>query len=229
MEQRMYSTTSIQTASARNKVLRNTYALLALSLLPTAVGAWLGVQANLAAVFAGSPLMSVVGFFVVSFAFFFGIERFKNSSTGVFLLLAFTFFMGLWLSNILQHTLRFGNGASLIAMAAGGTAIAFFGLSAVASSTKRDLSNMGKFLFVGTLLILAAGLANIFFQIPALTLTVLVLICAISCVWLVYDINRVVTGGETNYVTATLAIYIDLYNIFQSLLSLLGIFGGDRE
>lgn len=228
MDSRVTHTTSLDWAVGRNKVLRNTYGLLGLSMIPTVLGAWIGVQMHFS-LFAGSPMLSMVLFMAIAFGFFFAIERFKNSSLGVALLLAFTFFMGLMLSRLLGMVLGYANGASLIAMAGGGTALAFFGLSAVAASTKRDLSGMGKFLFVGTLLVLGAILLNIFFQIPALMLTILVVLLGLSCAWLVHDVNRVVTGGETNYVTATLAIYIDLFNIFQTLLSLLGIFGGSRE
>lgn len=228
MEQRMLNTTTLDVGGSRNRVLRNTYNLLALSLLPTIAGAWLGVEMGFS-LFAGSPGISLIVFMVGAFAFMFAIEKFKNSSVGVLLLLAFTFFMGLMLSRMIQGILGFSNGGQLIALAAGGTAVAFFGLSAVATSTKRDLSGMGKFLTIGSLLLLAAIVANIFLQIPALMLTILVVLLAISCAWLVHDINRIVQGGETNYVTATLAVYLSLYNIFQSLLALLGIFGGDRE
>ncbi|MEC5397863.1 Bax inhibitor-1 family protein [Uliginosibacterium sp. H1] len=226
MEQRMMNSTTLDVRrSGQNRVLRNTYGLLALSMLPTILGAWAGVQMG----FQLTGLMGFVIFMAVAFGFMFAIEKFKNSSVGVVLLLAFTFFMGLMLSRLIGSILGYANGASLIALASGGTAVAFFGLSAVATTTKRDLSGMGKFLTIGTLLALAAIVANIFFQIPALTLTVLVVVLALSCAWLVYDINRIVTGGETNYVTATLSVYISVYNIFQTLLSLLGIFGGDRE
>jgi modulator of FtsH protease len=225
----VFNTTALNTASSRNQVLRNTYGLLALSLLPTIAGSWLGMQIHFARFFQSSPLMGFILFMVGSMVLLGSIERNKNSSTGVFLLLGFTFFMGMMLSSLLEHTLRFSNGGTLIALAGGGTALAFFALSAVASSTKRDLSGMAKFLTIGSVLLMAAIVVNIFLQIPALMLTVLFVLLGISCAFLVFDINRVVTGGETNYVTATLAIYIDLFNIFQSLLSILGIFGGDRD
>ncbi|HSD37850.1 MAG TPA: Bax inhibitor-1 family protein [Rhodocyclaceae bacterium] len=228
MEDRILNAGSIGAVAPRNRVLRNTYALLALSLLPTIGGAILGVQTHFGAIFP-SGFAGFAIFMAVAFGFIFGIERTKNSSMGVFLLLAFTFFMGLMLSGLLEHTLRFSNGGSLIAIAGGGTALAFFGLSAIASSTKRDLSNMQKFLSIGSLLVIGAIAANIFFQIPALTLTILVAVLGISCAWLVVDINRIVNGGETNYVSATLNVYISVFNIFQSLLALLGIFGGDRD
>lgn len=225
MEQRIPNTLSTGYSVSQNKVLRNTYALLAVSMLPTILGAAVGVQMG----FQLSGMMGFIIFMAVAFGFMFAIEKFKNSSVGVGLLLGFTFFMGLMLSRLIGAILGYSNGATLIALAAGGTGLAFFGLSAVATSTKRDLSGMGKFLTIGSLLLLAAVVANIFFQIPALTLTILVVLLGLSCAWLVFDINRIVTGGETNYITATLSVYISVYNIFQSLLSLLGIFGGDRE
>lgn len=225
MEQRIPNTLSTGYAVSQNKVLRNTYALLAVSMLPTILGAVVGVQMG----FQLSGMMGFIIFMAVAFGFMFAIEKFKNSSIGVGLLLGFTFFMGLMLSRLIGAILGYSNGATLIALAAGGTGLAFFGLSAVATSTKRDLSGMGKFLTIGSLLVLAAVVANIFFQIPALTLTILVVLLGLSCAWLVFDINRIVTGGETNYITATLSVYISVYNIFQTLLSLLGIFGGDRE
>ncbi|GAA5157453.1 Bax inhibitor-1 family protein [Viridibacterium curvum] len=227
MDNRTYSIDTFggNAAVVQNKVLRNTYALLALSMLPTILGAFVGVQMG----FKLSGIMGFVIFMAVAFGFMFAIERFKNSSIGVGLLLGFTFFMGLMLSRLIGAVLGYSNGASLIGLAAGGTALSFFGLAAVASTTKRDLSGMGKFLTIGSLLLLAAIVANIFLNVPALTLTILVVLLGLSCAWLVYDINRVVTGGETNYVSATLAIYLDVYNIFQSLLSLLGIFGGERD
>jgi FtsH-binding integral membrane protein len=229
MEDRMLNTTTLGRAGTRNRVLRNTYNLLALSMLPTIAGAWLGVQLNFASIFAGSPIMGSLVMLAVMFGLIFAIQRNRESTTGVILLLGFTFVMGLMISNTLQWTLRFSNGGSLIAMAAGGTGIVFFGMSTLASVIKRDLSGLGNFLFIGTLLLIAAGLANMFFQIPAMQLTIAVATCAIFSVWLLYDLNRIVTGGETNYISATLSVYLDLVNIFMSLLQILGIFGGDRD
>jgi FtsH-binding integral membrane protein len=229
MEDRMLNAPTLGAAGARNRVLRNTYNLLALSMLPTIAGAWLGVQLNFAAIFAGSPMMGTLVMFAAMFGLIFAIKRYQNSSAGVVLLLAFTFVMGLIISNTLQWTLRFSNGGQLIAMAAGGTAIIFFGMATLASVIKRDLSGLGNFLFIGTLLLIAASLANIFFQMPALQLGVAVAGCAIFSVWLLFDLNRVIKGGETNYVSATLSVYLDLVNIFLNLLQILGIFGGNRD
>ncbi|WP_374514724.1 Bax inhibitor-1/YccA family protein [Niveibacterium sp.] len=215
-------------ASSQNRVLRNTYALLALSMLPTILGAFLGVQFGFS-FFAGSPMLGFMLFMAVAFGFFFAIEKYKNSSVGVLLLLGFTFFMGLMLSRSLQFTLGYSNGASLIALAAGGTGVIFFAMASLATVTKRDLSGMGKFLFVGMIVALIAGVANIFLQLPALSIVMAVACLGIFSAYILYDVNRIVTGGETNYVTATLAIYLDIYNVFVSLLQLLGIFGGDRD
>ncbi|MFZ2987844.1 Bax inhibitor-1 family protein, partial [Ideonella sp.] len=147
----------------------------------------------------------------------------------VAVLLAFTFFMGLMLARLLSVILGFKNGPSLIMTAFGGTALVFAGMATLASVIKRDLSGMGKFLTIGALLILAAGLINFFVQSSALFLTLSVLCIGLFSAFMVYDIKRVIDGGETNYISATLAIYLDIYNVFQSLLSLLGIFGGERD
>jgi modulator of FtsH protease len=213
----------------RNRVLRNTYWLLALSLVPTVLGAWVGVATGFS-FFAGNPLIGFMLFMGIAFGFFFAIEKFKNSGVGVALLLGFTFFMGLMLSRLIGVVLgNFTNGASLIAMAFGGTAAVFFAMASLASTIKRDLSGLGKWLMVGAIGLLVAIVANIFLQLPALFLTISVLAIVIFSAFMLYDLKRVIDGGETNYVTATLAIYLDVYNVFQSLLSLLGIFGGERE
>ena len=212
----------------RNRVLRNTYWLLALSLVPTVIGAWVGVTTGFS-FFAGSPFMGFIAFMAIAFGFFFAIEKFKNSGLGVALLLGFTFFMGLMLSRLIGHVLGYSNGATLVMTAFGGTAVVFFGMATLATTIKRDISGMGKWLTVGVLVLIVAMLANIWLQLPALMLTVLVMAIVIFSAFMLYDIKRVVDGGETNYVTATLAIYLDIYNVFQSLLSLLGIFGGNDD
>jgi modulator of FtsH protease len=212
----------------QNKVLRNTYMLLALSMVPTVIGALVGVQSGFS-FFAGSPLVSFLVFMGVAFAFMWGIERNKNSAMGVVLLLGFTFFMGLMLTGILQVALGFSNGTSLIATAAGGTGAIFFMMAGVATVTKRDFSFLGKFLFIGVVVVLLAAVANIFFQIPALSLTISAVAVLIFSAYILYDISRIVNGGEVNYVSATLAVYLDVYNIFVSLLNLLMAFSGDRD
>ncbi|MCW7540774.1 Bax inhibitor-1/YccA family protein [Aquabacterium sp. A7-Y] len=213
----------------RNRVLRNTYWLLALSMVPTVLGAWIGVQGGFS-LFAGKPFIGFLVFMGVAFGFFFAIEKFKNSPVGVVLLLGFTFFMGLMLSRLIGAVLgNFSNGAQLIMMAFGGTAVVFFGMATLATTVKRDLTGMGKWLMVGAVMLIVAGVANIFLQMTALAATISALAVVIFSAFMLYDIKRVVDGGESNYITATLAIYLDLYNVFQSLLSLLGLFGGERD
>jgi modulator of FtsH protease len=220
--------TTADSALRQNRVLRNTYALLALSMVPTVLGALLGIQMQLS-FFAGSPMMAFLLFLGIAFGFMWGIEKTKESGIGVLLLLGFTFFMGLMLSRILQVALGFSNGGQLIALAAGGTGTIFFVLAGVASTAKRDFSGLGKFLFAGVILILIAALANAFFQIPAVALAISALAVAIFSAYILFDINRVVQGGETNYISATLAVYLDIYNVFVSLLHLLLAFTGERD
>jgi len=211
----------------RNRVLRNTYLLLAASMIPTVLGAWVGVSTG---IMNGLGIgMSAVLFLGGAFGFMFAIEKTKNSGAGVAVLLGFTFFMGLMLSRMLSAVLGFSNGASLIMTAFGGTAGVFFAMASLATVIKRDLSGLGKFLFVGVIVLLAAGLINLFVQSSALMLTLSVIAIALFSVFMLVDIKRVIDGGETNYISATLAIYLDLYNVFQNLLALLGIFGGERE
>ena len=214
-------------AAQRNRVLRNTYWLLALSLVPTVLGAWIGVATGLFATMG--PGMSALVFFIGAFGLMFVVEKTKDSAVGVAALLGFTFFMGLMLSRLVGHVLGFKNGTSLVMTAFGGTAAIFFAMASLATVIKRDLSSMGKFLLVGAVILMVAGIANIFLQSSALMLTVLVLALAVFSAFMLYDMKRVIDGGETNYISATLAIYLDVYNVFQSLLSLLGIFGGDRD
>jgi FtsH-binding integral membrane protein len=212
----------------RHRVLRNTYWLLALSMVPTVLGAWLGVSMNFT-LFAGSPLTSYIFFMAIAFGFFYAIEKTKQSAIGVGVLLAFTFFMGLMLSRLVGHTLGYSNGSSLIMTAFGGTAAIFGVMATVATVSKRDFSGMGKWLFAGVLVILAAAVLNIFLQVPALYLVVSVLAIVIFSAYILYDVQQVINGGETNYISATLNIYLDLYNVFVNLLALLGIFGGSRD
>jgi len=211
----------------RNRVLRNTYWLLALSLVPTVLGAWIGVSTGI--VNGLGVGMSAIVFLGGAFGFIFAIEKTKHSSTGVVLLLGFTFFMGLMLSRLLSAILGFSNGASLIMTAFGGTAAIFLAMASLATVIKRDLSGMGKFLFVGAIMLLVAGVMNIFLQSSALMLTVAVIAMGLFSAFMLYDIKRVIDGGETNYISATLAIYLDIYNVFQSLLMLLGFAGGDND
>ncbi len=223
------STATSGSLLSRNAVLRNTYWLLALSMIPTVLGAWAGIAFNFAGVMGARPGMTAIVFLVGAFGLMFAIERNKNSGVGVALLLAFTFFMGLMLSRLLAFVLGFSNGLSLITMAFGGTAIIFGAMATVASVSKRDFSGMGRWLMMGAIVILIAALANIFLQLPAMMLAISVLAIVIFSAFMLYDVQRVVNGGETNYVSATLAIYLDLYNVFSNLLAILGIFGGNRD
>lgn len=212
----------------RNRVLRNTYWLLAISMIPTVLGAWIGVASGFSFM-AGSPGLSLILFLGIAFAFFFGIEKTKNSSMGVVLLLAFTFFMGLMLSRLIGAVLQFSNGPALIMYAFGGTAAVFGAMATIATVSKRDFSGLSKFLFVGVILLILASVANIWLQLPSLMITVSVIAIGIFSAYILFDVQRVVNGGETNYITATLAIYLDVYNVFTNLLALLGIFGGSRD
>ena len=213
-------------AAARNRVLRNTYWLLALSMIPTVLGAYIGVQTGFS-LFAGSPFVGLIVFLGVAFGFFWAIERNKNSGIGVALLLAFTFFMGLMLSRLVGAVLGYSNGANLIMTAFGGTATIFAVMATVASVSKRDFTGMGRWLFMGFLVIFVAAIANIWLQMPALMLTVSTLAVLIFSAFILVDVQRIIRGGETNYVTATLSIYLSVYNIFSNLLVLLGVFGGE--
>ena len=215
-------------APAQNRVLRNTYLLLALSMVPTVLGAWIGVKSGFS-FFAGSPAVSFILFLAIAFGSFYAIEKTKNSGWGVAILLGFTFFMGLMLSRLLGFVLNFNNGAQLIMLAFGGTAAVFAAMATIASTTKRDLAPMGKFLFVGAIMLLVAAFANIFLQIPGLMIAISVIAIGIFSAFILFDINRIVTGGETNYVTATLGIYLSVYNVFSNLLALLGITGGSSD
>ena len=214
-------------AVERNRVLRNTYWLLALSMIPTVLGAWVGVSTGIAR--SMSPGISLMVFLGGAFGFMFAIEKTKNSAAGVPLLLGFTFFMGLMLSRLLGAVLGLANGSSLIMVAFAGTGAVFFGMAALSTVIKRDLSTMGKWLFVGAIVVFVAMIANFFIQSSALMLTLMVLAIGIFTAFILYDLRRVRDGEETNYITATLGIYLSLYNVFQSLLALLGIFGGERD
>ena len=218
----------VLTAATRNRVLRNTYWLLALSMVPTVLGAWIGVRTGFG-FFAANPFVGLLVFLGVAFGFFFAIDRFKNSAVGVVLLLGFTFFMGLMLSRLIGAVLGYSNGASLVMTAFGGTAAIFAVMATVATVSKRDFSGLGKWLFIGFMVVFVAAIANIWLQMPALTLTISTLAVLIFSAFILYDLQRVVNGGETNYVTATLSVYLSVYNVFSNLLMLLGVIGGDRD
>jgi len=153
----------------------------------------------------------------------------RNSIWGVAALLGFTLLAGVFLGPILQVALHLKNGAQLIGMAAGGTGLIFFSLATLATVTKKDFSFMGKFLFIGLILLVIASLANLFFQIPVMALTISGIAVLLFSAYILYDISQIVHGGETNYVMATLSLYLDIYNIFVNLLNLLMVLSGERE
>ena len=221
-----YAGTAVS-AEQRNRVLRNTYWLLALSMVPTVLGAWIGVQTGL--VMSMGVGMSAIIFLAGAFGFMFAIEKNKNSGAGVPILLAFTFFMGLMLSRLVGAVLGLANGAGLIMTAFAGTGIVFLGMATMSSVVKRDLSKMGQWLFIGAIMILVAAIANIFMQSSALMITIAVMAIGVFSAFILYDLKRVRDGHETNYISATLAIYLDIYNVFQSLLALLGLGGSSSE
>ena len=213
----------------RQRVLRNTYALLALSMVPTVLGAWLGLALHMNQLMAGSPGMSMLLFFGISMGFFVGIERTKTSATGVMLLLGFTFFMGMMLSRLLGFVLGLSNGVALISLAFGGTALVFGAMASLASTMRRDLSSLGRWLFMGVMVLIVASIANIWLQLPALMLAVSTMAVFIFSAFILYDLKRIVDGGETNYVTATLSVYLDVYNVFVALLQLFAALGGSSD
>ena len=217
---------AVPSVEQRNRVLRNTYWLLALSMVPTVLGAWLGVSTGLMTTMGVG--MSFIIFMVGAFGFIYAIEKTKNSAAGVPVLLGFTFFMGLMLSRLIGFVLGFSNGTALIMIAFAGTGLTFLGMATLSSIIKRDLSTMGKFLYIGAIMLLVAIVLNLFIQSSALFVTIAVLMVGIFSAFIVYDLKRVRDGEETNYITATLSVYLDIYNVFQALLSLLG-FAGSRD
>jgi len=221
--------TDVADVAVRNRVLRNTYWLLAISLIPTVLGAAFGMYSGINKVMATSPFITMIIFLAGAFGLMYAIEKNKENSLGVGLLLLFTFFMGMMLSRLLGHVLGMSNGTQLVMFAFGGTAAVFGTMATLATSIKRDLSGLGKFMFVGVVVLLLASVANIFLQLPALMLTISVVAIVIFSAFMLIDLQRVVNGGETNYVSATLAIYLDVYNVFANLLAILGITGGSRD
>jgi modulator of FtsH protease len=216
-----YGGYAVPSAQERNKVLRNTYWLLALSLLPTVLGAWLGVATGITSGLTGG--LGLIVFLGGAFGFMFAIEKTKNSAAGVPVLLAFTFFMGLMLSRMLAVILGMKTGTGIVMTAFGGTAGVFFVMATLASVIKRDLSGMGKFLFVGAMAVLIGGIINVFVGSTVGMLVISVLVIGIFSAYMLYDLKRIMDGGETNYISATLALYLDIFNVFQGLLALLGI------
>ncbi len=221
--------TTTPVVDSQNRVLRNTYWLLALSMLPTVAGAWVGMQMNFAALFAASPIMAPLLMFGVMIGALFGVTALRNSAWGVPALFGFTFIAGAMLAPILTVAAGFRNGGQLVALAGGMTAVIFFAMATIATVTKRDFSFLGKFLFVGLILLVVASLANLFFQVPAVSLTISAIAVLLFSMYLLHDVSRIVQGGETNYITATLNLFLDLYNLFIGLLHLLLAFTGQRD
>ncbi len=198
----------------RNKAMRNTYWLLALSMLPTVLGAWLGVATGITASLSGG--VGLIVFLGGAFGFMFAIEKTKNSAAGVPVLLAFTFFMGLMLSRLLAMVLGFSNGSQLIMTAFGGTAGVFFVMANLSTVIKRDLEGMSKWLFMGAIVLLIGGVINVFVGSPIGMAVISVMAIGIFSAFMLVDLKRIVDGGETNYISATLGLYLSIFNVFQS-------------
>ena len=224
--QQPYDLSGTQSQAIRHRVLRNTYWLLALSMIPTVLGAFVGVTTHMPMLTGG---MGMLLFMAIAFGFIFAIEKTKDSAVGVAVLLGFTFFMGLMLTPLLRHTLGYSNGGSLIMTAFGGTACVFAVMASIATTSKRDFSAMGSWLMAGVVVLILASIANIFLGMSALSIVISVLAIGIFSAFILFDVQRIINGGETNYIRATLSIYLDVYNIFTSLLSLLGLGGGSRD
>ncbi len=215
-------------ALEQNKVLRNTYMMLAITMVPTVIGAFIGMATNFSFL-AQNPIMGSLLMFGAMIGMLFAVSALRNSVWGIVALLGFTFVAGWFLGPILQVALNLKNGAQLVGMAAGGTGLIFFSLATFATVTKKDFSFMGKFLFIGLILLIVASLANLFFQVPAMSLTISAIAVLLFSAYILFDISRIVNGGETNYVMATMGLYLSIYNIFVHLLSLLMAFSGERD
>jgi len=213
-------------AEQRNKVLRNTYWLLALSLVPTVLGAWVGLATGITASLGGG--LGLIVFLAGAFGFMYAINKTKDSAAGVGVLLAFTFFMGLMLSRLLAVILGMKGGTGIVMTAFGGTAAVFFVMATLSTVIKRDLSGMGKWLFAGAIVILVGAVLNVFLGSTMGALVISTLAIGVFSLFMLYDLKRIIDGGETNYITATLALYLDIFNVFQSLLIILGITSGDE-
>lgn len=217
-----------ESAVSTNRVLRNTYALLGLTMIPTVIGAFIGLSMNFSWL-AASPIMGVIGIMAAVYGMSWLVAKNADSALGVWLLLGFTFILGMLLGPILQHALHFSNGTQMVGLAAGGTAASFLALAGIASNTKRDFSHLAKFLTIGFVLVILAIVANLFFQIPVLSLTISAVIVLLMAGFILFEINQVVRGGQTNYVLATMSIYISLHNMFTNLLHLLMAFMGSDD
>ncbi len=216
-----------EVALESSRVLRNTYLLLALTMVPTVIGAFIGISTG--GIIMQHPFIS---FFVMLggvIGLQFAIAYYRNSAIGVVLLLGMTLLLGWFLGPLLAIALTMNNGPQLVGLAAGGTGIIFFTMAAIATTTKRDFSFMGKFLFVGMIVALLAIVANMFLQIPALALTISAVIVVVFALFLLHDVSRIVNGGETNYIMAATGCYMSLFNIFANLLQILMALAGERD
>ncbi|MGZ8257347.1 MAG: Bax inhibitor-1/YccA family protein [Gallionella sp.] len=215
-------------AAEQNQVLRNTYLMLGLTMIPTVIGAFIGMSLNLA-ILAQHPIIGSLVMFAVMMGLLFAVSSLRNSVWGIAAMFGFTFVAGVFLGPILQHALHFSNGAQLVGLAAGGTGLIFFSLATYATVSKKDFSFMGKFLFIGVIMLLIASLANLFFQVPVLSLAISAIAILIFSAYILFDISQIIHGGETNYLMATVTLYLDIYNIFVNLLNLLMAFTGEKD
>ena len=213
-------TTGLEAVVNTNKVLKNTYMLLGMTLLFSALTAGISMAAGIG---QGTALILML----VGFGLLFVVHKTADSGKGLLAIFAFTGVMGASIGPMLNYYLSMPNGPQLVMQALGGTALVFFGLSAYALSTRKDFSYMGGFLMVGLLVAVVAMIANIFLNIPALSLTISAAVVMIMSGLILFDTSRIVNGGETNYIRATVSLYLSIYNLFIHLLSLLGAFGGD--
>ncbi len=211
----------------QNRVMRNTYLLLALTMVPTVIGAMVGMATS--AIIMQHPIMWMFGMLAAVIGLQFAIGAYRNSAIGIALLLLMTFILGWWLGPLLTIALSMRNGPQLVGYAAVGTGLIFLVMSTIATTTRRDFSFMGKFLFVGMIVLLIAMVANAFLHIPALALTISSLVIVVFSLFLLHDVSRIVNGGETNYVLATTGVYMSLFNIFSNLLNVLMMLTGDRD
>jgi modulator of FtsH protease len=219
---------NVSVAQRTNRVLRNTYMLTAIAMIPMALGAVLGTQMSFGFL-RSSPILGMLGMMAVLYGLMFAIERNRTSTTGIVLLLAFTGVLGVMTGPLLQNVLSFRNGGSLIAFAVLGTSAVFFGMAAASSAIKKPLNGMGKFLMIGGIILMVAVVANIFLQMPIVSLVISAMFILFSSLMILWQLNAIVTGGEDNYISATLSLVVSIYNIFVSLLQLLGVLGGNRD
>jgi modulator of FtsH protease len=219
---------NVSVAQRTNRVLRNTYMLTAIAMIPMALGALVGTQMSFGFL-RSSPILGMLGMMAVLYGLMFAIERNRTSTTGIALLLAFTGVLGVMTGPLLQSVLNFRNGGSLIAFAVLGTSAVFFGMAAASSAIKKPLNGMGKFLMIGGIILMVAVVANIFLQMPVVSLVISAMFILFSSLMILWQLNAIVTGGEDNYISATLSLVVSIYNIFVSLLQLLGVLGGSRD